>query len=182
VCPSYGWPGWRVTREERGREKQTGKRHRSCAKLVLDLFSRVLTSVVVTAMFGVWRVPCVRGSHLPGETLPTPGGGGLGADRAVGILLCLLCVTLLVSSSYSSFVPPSPFLSSSWQRDWESFIGTIVLRGSLLTRDVCPRRSKYLLIVELDHSVMRFAYALHTCATRILSLFPACTLRLSRLL
>jgi len=35
------------------------------------------------------------------------------------LVLCLLCVTPLVCSSYSSFVPSSPFFSSWWQKDCE---------------------------------------------------------------
>ena len=50
------------------------------------------------------------------------------------LLLCLLCVTTLVWSSYSSFAPPSPCFNSWWQRDWEQFTYTLVLRG-------CPSMS-----------------------------------------
>ena len=35
------------------------------------------------------------------------------------LVLCFLCVTPLVCSSYSSFAPSSPFLSSWWQKDCE---------------------------------------------------------------
>ena len=34
------------------------------------------------------------------------------------LVLCLLCVTPLVCSSYSSFAPSSPFFSSWWQKLW----------------------------------------------------------------
>jgi len=37
------------------------------------------------------------------------------------LVLCLLCVTPLVCSSYSSFVPSSPFFSSWWHKDCDSF-------------------------------------------------------------
>jgi len=42
------------------------------------------------------------------------------------LVLCLLCVTPLVCSSYSSFAPSSPFFSSWWQRDCELFTHTCV--------------------------------------------------------
>ena len=43
------------------------------------------------------------------------------------LVLCLLCVTLLVCSSYSSFAPRSPFFNSWWQQDCEWFTHILVL-------------------------------------------------------
>ena len=45
-------------------------------------------------------------------------------------MLCLLCVTPLVCSSYSSFAPSSPFFSSWWHKDCELFTRTFVLQCS----------------------------------------------------
>ena len=57
------------------------------------------------------------------------------------LVLCFLCVTPLVCSSYSSFAPSSPFFSSWWQTDCESFTQTLVLQCSPSTRRrVSPRR------------------------------------------
>jgi len=55
------------------------------------------------------------------------------------LVLCLLCVTPLVCSSYSSFAPSSPFFSSWWQRDCELFTHTPVLRGSPSTSSRQPQ-------------------------------------------
>jgi len=46
------------------------------------------------------------------------------------LVLCLLFVTLLVCSFYSSFAPSSLFFSSRWQGDCEFLTHTPVLRGS----------------------------------------------------
>ena len=43
------------------------------------------------------------------------------------LVLCLLCVTLLVCSSYSSFAPRSIFFNSWWQQDCEWFTHILVL-------------------------------------------------------
>jgi len=48
-------------------------------------------------------------------------------------VLCLLCVTLLVCSSYSSFAPSSPFFSSWWQKDCGLFTHTLALQCSPTT-------------------------------------------------
>jgi len=42
-------------------------------------------------------------------------------------VLCLLCVTPLVCSSYSSFAPSSSFFSSWWQKNCDLFTHTLVL-------------------------------------------------------
>jgi len=41
--------------------------------------------------------------------------------------LRLLCIKLLVCSTYSRFAPPSHSFSSSWQRNWDVFTYTLVL-------------------------------------------------------
>jgi len=46
------------------------------------------------------------------------------------LVLCRLCVTQLVCSSYSSFAPSSPFFSSWWQKDCVLFTHTFVLHCS----------------------------------------------------
>jgi len=43
------------------------------------------------------------------------------------LVLCLLCVTPLVCSSYSSFALSSPFFSSWWQKNCELFTHTLAL-------------------------------------------------------
>jgi len=48
------------------------------------------------------------------------------------LLLCLLCVTLLVCSSYLSFAPPSSFFNCWWHRNWEWFSYKVALWGSPL--------------------------------------------------
>jgi len=54
------------------------------------------------------------------------------------LVLCLLCVTPMFCSSYSSFGPSSPFLSSWWQNDCELFTHTLVLRCSPSTSSRQP--------------------------------------------
>ena len=54
------------------------------------------------------------------------------------LVLCLLCVTPLVCSSYSSFAPSSPFFSSWWQNDCELFTHTLVLQCSPSTSSHQP--------------------------------------------
>ena len=75
------------------------------------------------------------------------------------LVLCRLCVTPLVCSSYSSFAPSSPFFSSWWQKDCELFTHTLV--SNVLHQHPCvsTRRPMYLLIVGSDYCVMCFAYA-----------------------
>jgi len=48
-------------------------------------------------------------------------------------VLCLLCVTPLVCSSYSSFAPSSPFFSSWWQNNCELFTHALVFQCSSST-------------------------------------------------
>ena len=54
-------------------------------------------------------------------------------------MLCLLCVTPLVCSFYSSVAPPSSFLSCRWQRDRELFTHILVLWCSLSTSSRQPQ-------------------------------------------
>ena len=95
------------------------------------------------------------------------------------LLLCLLCVTLLVGSSY--FVLHSPFFSSWWPRDCELYKHTLVFKVMYRCRRVSPKRPIYVLIVGSDHCVM-MSHKRCTCAARILSHFLACTLSISSLL
>ena len=55
------------------------------------------------------------------------------------LVLCLLCVTPLVCSSYSSFAPSSPFFSSWWQKNCQLFTLTHVLQGSPSTSSRQPQ-------------------------------------------
>jgi len=78
------------------------------------------------------------------------------------LVLCLLCVTPLVCSTYSSFAPSSPFFSSWWKKDCDYLhmnLFSIVLHRR---RRVSTRRPMYLLIVGSHYCVVRFAYVLHT--------------------
>jgi len=54
-------------------------------------------------------------------------------------VLCLLCVTPLVCSSYSSFVSSSPFFSSWWQKDCELFTQRLVLQCCPSTSSCQPQ-------------------------------------------
>ena len=58
------------------------------------------------------------------------------------LVLCLLCVTPLVCSSYSSFPPSSPFFNSSWQKDCEVFTHTLVLLCSSSTSSRQPQTTR----------------------------------------
>ena len=49
------------------------------------------------------------------------------------LVLCLLCVTPLVSSSYTSLAPSSPFFSGWLQKDCDLFTNTLVFQHSSLT-------------------------------------------------
>ena len=55
------------------------------------------------------------------------------------LVLCLLCVTPLVCSSYSSFAPSSPFFSSWWKKYCELFTHTLVLQCSPSTSSRQPQ-------------------------------------------
>jgi len=90
------------------------------------------------------------------------------------LVLCLLCVTPLVCSSYSSFAPSSSFFSW-WQKDCELFTHTLVLQCSPSTSS---RQPLYLLIVGFNYCVMRFAYALHMRQQNLV-LFPCLYIELS---
>ena len=74
------------------------------------------------------------------------------------LVLCLLCATPLVCSSYSSFASSSPFFSVADDKKKVSYLH-IHLFSNVLHRHrrVSPGRPIYLLIVGF----MRFAYALH---------------------
>jgi len=54
------------------------------------------------------------------------------------LVVCLLCVTPLVCSSYSSFAPSLPFFRSWWQRDCDLFALTLVLQCSPSTSSHQP--------------------------------------------
>jgi len=59
------------------------------------------------------------------------------------LVLCLVCVTPLVCSSYSSFAPSSLFFSSWWQKDCGLFTHTLVLQCSPSTSSCSPRRPNF---------------------------------------
>jgi len=107
-----------------------------------------------------WATTCCR---LPLRPWTAPLSCSLQILKLSELLLWILCVMPLICSSYSNFAPPSPSISSWWQRNWETFTHTLVLQDSLKPwwRRVSPRRSTYILIVGLDYCVMCFAYALH---------------------
>ena len=71
-------------------------------------------------------------------------------------MLCILRVTPLVCSSYSSFA----FFSSWCERICKLFTHTLVLQDSPLASPREPQTT-HLLIVGLDYCVMCFAYVLH---------------------
>ena len=95
------------------------------------------------------------------------------------LLLCLLCETPLVCSSYSSFDPSSPFFSSWWQRDCKLFTHTLVLQCSPSTSSHQPQTTH----VFADSRIALLCHALCICMCRQnLAFFPACTLSFSSLL
>jgi len=75
------------------------------------------------------------------------------------LVLCLLRVTPLVCSSYSSFAPSSPFFSSWWQKDCELFTHTLVLQCSPST----PSRQPQTTLVFADSRIALLFYALRIC-------------------
>jgi len=77
------------------------------------------------------------------------------------LVLCLLRVTPLVCSSYSSFAPSSPFFSSWWQKVVSYLPMHLFSHVLHRRRRVSPRRPMYLLMVGSHYCVVRFAYALH---------------------
>ena len=73
------------------------------------------------------------------------------------LVLCLLCVTPLVCSSYSSFAPSSPFFSGWWQKN-VSYLHIHLFSNVLhRRRRISNRRPMYLLIVGSHYCVMHFA-------------------------
>jgi len=78
------------------------------------------------------------------------------------LVLCLLRVTPLVCSSYSSFAPSSSFFSTELMTKIVSYLHIHLFSNVLhRRRRISPRRPMYLLIVGSHYCVMRFAYALH---------------------
>ena len=76
-------------------------------------------------------------------------------------MLCLLCVTPLVCSSYSSFARLH-LSSAADDKKIVSYLHTHLFSNVLhRRRRISPRRPMYFLIVESHYCVMRFAYALH---------------------
>jgi len=75
------------------------------------------------------------------------------------LVLCFLCVMPLVCSSYSSFAPSSPFLSSWWQRDFELFTHTLVLQSSPSTSSRQPQTTH----VFADSRIALLCHALRIC-------------------
>jgi len=77
------------------------------------------------------------------------------------LVLCFLCVTLLVCSSYSSFAPSSPFFSSWWPRYCELFTHTLVLQCSPSTSSRQPQMTH----VFADSRIALLCHALRICVT-----------------
>jgi len=75
------------------------------------------------------------------------------------LVLCLLCVTQLVCSSYSSSAPSSPFFGSWWKKDCELFTHTLVVQCSPLTSSSQPQTTH----VFTDSRIILLYYALHIC-------------------
>ena len=75
------------------------------------------------------------------------------------VVLCLLCVTPLFCSSYSSFAPSSPFFSSWWQKDFVVFTSTLVLECSLSMSSREPQTTH----VFADSRIALLCHALRIC-------------------
>jgi len=75
------------------------------------------------------------------------------------LVLCLLSVTPLVCSSYSSFDPSSPFFSSWAQKDCDLFTHTLVLQCSPLTSSRQPQTPH----VFANSRIALLCHALHIC-------------------
>jgi len=60
------------------------------------------------------------------------------------LVMCLLCVTSLVCSSYFSLAPSWPYFSSCWQKHCELFTHTLVLQCSPSTSSRQPQISRVL--------------------------------------
>jgi len=76
------------------------------------------------------------------------------------LVLCLLCVTPLVCSSFSSFAPSSSFFSNWWQKDCELITHTLVLQCSPSTSSRQPQTTHW-------HVFAKSRIALLCCALRI---------------
>ena len=75
------------------------------------------------------------------------------------LVLCLLCVTPLVCSSYSNCAPSSPFFSSWWRKDCELFTHTLVLQCSPSTSSRQPQTTH----VFADNRIALLRHALRIC-------------------
>jgi len=75
------------------------------------------------------------------------------------IVLCLLCVTPLVCSYYSSFAPSSPFISSWWRKDCGLFTRTLVLQCATSTSSCEPQTTH----VFADSRIGLLCHALCVC-------------------
>jgi len=86
-------------------------------------------------------------------------------------VMCLLCVTLLVCSSYASFAPSSNFFSSWWQKILR-YLHIHLFSNVLYRRHrVSPIWPMHLLIIGSHYCAMRFTYALHMHRQNLV-LFP----------
>ena len=83
------------------------------------------------------------------------------------LVLCLLCVTPLVCSSYSSFAPSSPqvFFSSWWQEDYDLFTHTLrlVLPCSPSTSLRQPQTTRWHVLWFADSRITLRCHALRIC-------------------
>jgi len=75
------------------------------------------------------------------------------------LVLCLLCVTLLVCSSYSIFARTSSFFSSWWQNECNIFAHTLVLQCSPSTSLRQPQTTH----VFADSKITLLCHALRIC-------------------
>jgi len=80
-------------------------------------------------------------------------------------VLCLLCLPPLVCSSYSSFAPSSPFFSSRWQKDCESFTHTLFFQCSPSTISCQPQTTH----VFADGRIGILCHALRIFVAHVLS-------------
>jgi len=98
------------------------------------------------------------------------------------LVLCLLCVTPLICSSYSSFAPSSPFFSSWWQKYCELFTHTLVPQCSSSTSSHQPQTTH----VFADSRIALLCHALRICVAHApkesCPFSNACTLSFSSLL
>jgi len=75
------------------------------------------------------------------------------------LVLCLLCVTPLGCSSYSSFAPSLSFFSSWWQKDCEISTHTLVLQCSPSTSSRQPQTT----YIFADSRIAFLCHALRIC-------------------